>query len=205
MEARLRNQMYKFAGLEGPAGPDGPTGPEGAEGPEGVAGADGLDGSVITSGTADPTGLPGNETDVYLQVDANDLVLASYQMLSGVWTLVGDITRDITEDALIDFNGYVRLQNRLLIQWGATTSDANGDAVVSFSTDWTSGQMFQWVGCVAGGTDIDNVYSIKKHTLILTGSVMTLEVKCKRVRNNAGTLVLENAASLPFHWIAVGI
>lgn len=101
--------------------------------------------------------------------------------------------------------GFIRLPGGLLLQWGVSVADSSGDIVVEFPTQWTGGQMFRWVGQVAGGTDIDDEYSIKHHTTIHAGSDVILEVKAKKIRDSGGgVLVLEDAANLPIHWFAIG-
>ena len=64
------------------------TGPEGPEGPEGEAGSSG---SVISFGTEDPITPVGEDRDVYLQKDADSVVLKTYQKSAGAWAETGEI------------------------------------------------------------------------------------------------------------------
>ena len=59
-------------------------------GPAGEQGEAGAPGSVVTYGTDDPVNGSGNNFDVYLQVDGNDIVQKAYQSISGVWQAIGD-------------------------------------------------------------------------------------------------------------------
>lgn len=45
----------------------------------------------VTSGTATPNNANGNQGDVYLKVDANGVVLKTYQKLSGSWVDIGTV------------------------------------------------------------------------------------------------------------------
>lgn len=58
---------------------------------QGPQGPPGTPGSVTTSGTTIPSALAGQDGDVYLQKDTNNILVLAYQKLAGIWTTIGEI------------------------------------------------------------------------------------------------------------------
>jgi hypothetical protein len=125
---------------------------------------------------------------------ASDIILNNIKQIDGEGSgLDADLIRGIPADFTnsLDTNGYQKLPNGLIIQWGEETSGTSGSVDITFPLAFPN-NCYSLVGViVSDNTDYQYTFTIKT----LTTSKATIN----KVHNDSGEATSHNV-----YWISIG-